>query len=175
MSNTSLNNKKDPIVAEVSNLNKASPTFLYTFDTGVLIGSGDTGAWRAVTPADLGADIGKINITGVETLILEVDDLEQLAQSGNQYLQSISGDTKQLVNGGTFIPNFQVITNTQIQIPTGVRSYSIAIESGSAYVNGILMNSQMVINGGGYEGRWFLGQEINVGTSGGRVLVNFET
>jgi hypothetical protein len=56
----------------------------------------------------------------------------------------------------------------------GVKQWTIAVESGSAYMNGILLNTSTIIDGGGYDGRFILGTAINVGCTGGRTLVFHE-
>lgn len=177
MSNTSLNNAKDPYITETTNIAKAAPGFLYTFDSGIVTSQGGryiTGAWRAVTPEDLGTSIGTVNVSGIDSLIVDLDDVEALAQSGNQFLASISGGIQSLVSGGLYAPTFLAITSGQAQIPTGVKSWSVGIESGTAFLNGVAMNAQMAINGGDYDGRYRLGTAINVGITGGRVVLTYE-
>lgn len=167
------NERKAPLINEVVNIPKSAPSFLYTFDTGAMIDS-ETGAWRAVRPEDLGAEIKSISITGIETLILDVDEVESLIQTGNNYLKGISGQLDELVNGATYQPNFHILTNGQYQIPAGVRSWSVGIESGSASINGAMINAQMSLGGGDYDGRQKLANLINIGTTGGRVVIFFE-
>ena len=88
--------------------NAAPASFGYLFDPNALvtgnIGNGvatviETGKWRAVTPGDLGTSIGSVNVSGIDTLLVDTDELEAqgFAISGNTaqanlQLASISGN-----------------------------------------------------------------------------------
>lgn len=75
---------------------------------------------------------------------------------------------------GTFGFNINAITNSQIQIPAGALGYSIAIESGTPYINNVPIYSNLSIGGGGYGNKKQLASAINVGITGGRVIVLWE-
>jgi hypothetical protein len=74
---------------------------------------------------------------------------------------------------GSYTPSFNAVTSGQIQIPVGAKSYSIAVESGRAFVNGVLFNTLTSYNGGNHE-LYSLSNSINVGCTGGRVIVIWE-
>ncbi len=119
------------------------------------------------------------SITGV--VYLDVGDLKQAIGSGNAYLASISGNTNIIATGeiGSYSSVLTGVTSGQFQIPIGTRSYSILVESGFAYVNGFLCNSNYSLNGGGYPGR-ISSNIMNIGCTGtaaipARVIIYYET
>ncbi len=140
-----------------------------------------TGQWL---PTQLGSDgsiivalnsgisVGNISLTGIT-----IDDTSVVnaLTTGNAYLASISGASQ-----GIYTPNFTIVIDTQTTIPVNAKSYSIAVESGYAYVNGNLFNAGSTVNGGGYNGSFGLGSEISVGGTGDvttpvRIIVYYES
>lgn len=65
------------------------------------------------------------------------------------------------------------ITSGSVLIPTGTLSWSVAVESGSAYINNLLLNEGSSFNGGGY-GSYFSNSTLNIGCTGGRTLIMWE-
>lgn len=176
----------------------APASFIYLWDStgialsvdGVAIG---TGIWRAVQQQDLSSTIDTVNIENIE---MGVDELETMTASGVRYAASTSGSAVTLVNNsnqstpaivsgtqflgsisgslaGTFTSAFSGITGSQFQIPVGARSYTIFVESGSAFVDGTQLNASRSFSSPGYGNRT-LGTAINVGTTGGKVIVNWD-
>jgi hypothetical protein len=74
--------------------------------------------------------------------------------------------------------NFQTIikslTTGVETIPTNAIGFSIAVESGSALIDGVTVNAGTVINGGGYHGGARLNTAVTVGCTGGRVLITYD-
>lgn len=135
------------------NDHRAAPAFIYLYDPQALItgtnGAIVTGAQRPLTTIDfysaITGGIGSIVVTGI------------------------------LDFSTTYTPTFLAITGSQIQIPTGVKSYSIFVESGGAYINGVLFNASHAFEGGGYNGQAYSTQIINIGCTGGRTVITYET
>lgn len=87
----------------------------YTTDGASIIG---TGAWRPMFPSDLASTVGSIYLSGIN---VNTDQLETIETSGVRSVTS----------------NFSIITGSQIVIPVGSRSWSVAFISGDAgYING---------------------------------------
>ncbi len=146
--------------------------------TGV---GGITGIWQ---PIPLGSDgslivalnsgisIGSISVSG---LTIDNTSVVNALTTGNAYLASISGASQ-----GTYSPNFAIITGSQTTIPVNTKSYSIAVESGYAFINGNLFNAGSSIDGGSYNGSFRLSTAIAVGATGdvanpSRVIVYYES
>lgn len=76
--------------------------------------------------------------------------------------------------GSTYTSYLSGITSGTTIIPTGSKSWSIAVESGSCYFNSTQLNVGTALNGGGYDGRYTLGTAISIGCTGGRTIVMWE-
>lgn len=172
----------------------------YVWDENAVISGNNpplTGAWRALNVDDFGFNI---NVTGG----LVVNTNPSVAVTGNPsmtvsnmpYEIGISGNvgaTGSLAAVGSFTLNGDVgisgkvdilgatytslvsgITNGTIIIPTGSKSWSVAVESGSCYFNQTLLNVGTALNGGGFDGRYMLNTPISVGCTGGRTIVMWE-
>ncbi len=142
---------------------------------------GITGIWQ---PVQLGSDgsiivalnsgisVGNISVSGIT---IDDSSVVYAVSSGNAYLASISGASQ-----GAYSPNWAIITGGQTTIPVNAKSYSIAVESGYAFVNGNLFNAGSSIDGGAYNGSFRLSTAIAVGTTGSaadpsRVIVYYES
>lgn len=116
---------------------------------------------------------GQIQLTGI--VPVSITNTAPIAFSGavqstiTNGVLPVTGNV--IINSGTYAPVITGFTTQQYQIPVGTRQWSIAVESGSAYVNGVQINASTTLNGGGFDGRFTLSTAINVGTTGGRVLV----
>jgi hypothetical protein len=73
--------------------------------------------------------------------------------------------------GWTYAPTLTGITGSQITIPAGAKEWSVAVESGSAFVNGLQLNAGTALNGGNAGGALLSG--ITVGCTGGRALIYY--
>jgi hypothetical protein len=180
--------------ADTMNEGKAAPSFGFLYDSGILYTIQNinyTGGWRPAKPSDFAANIsvsglnltvGAVAVTGnpnftVSNPILAVSgnmvfDLAPVVSaqsSGNATLTQIQA----ILNSGTYGFFATGVTGSQFQIPAGAKSYSIGVESGSAFINGTLFNSISSIGGGGYD-KFTLSAVINVGTTGGRVIATWE-
>lgn len=113
----------------------------------------------------------QVGITGTSAISGEVtsEQLVNAQSSGNLSLELILTN----VATGFFTPSFNIVTSGQVQIPVGSKGYSIAVESGNAFVNGNLFISPISYNGGGYD-KFSLGYEINVGCTGARAIIIWE-
>ncbi len=111
--------------------------------------------------------------SGNTTIINSILPISGVVQSNvTNPILSVSGN---VISSGTFSPTFSGTTSGQIQIPIGARTWSIAIESGTAtYVNGALFTTTRTLQGGNYNGQQTLSSVINVGTTGGRVVAYWE-
>lgn len=69
--------------------------------------------------------------------------------------------------------NIQALTSGQLTVPAGSRSYSITVQSGNASINGVSVSAGISFDGGKL-GNFVLGSAINVGCTGGRVLMTWE-
>lgn len=157
-----------------------------------------TGNWRPIVPTDF---VSTINVSGSG---FQVNVPSSVAITGNPsvtvsnqiYQVGISGNvgaTGSLAAVGSFTLNGDVgisgkvdilgstytslvsgITNGTIIIPTGSKSWSVAVESGSCYFNQTLLNVGTTLNGGGFDGRYMLSSPISVGCTGGRTIVMWE-
>jgi hypothetical protein len=110
-----------------------------------------TGAFRPLQPSDFAATISGLTVGAVA-----VTGITQLG----------------------FGLNLSIVTGSQMTIPVGAKSYSIVVESGSAYVNGQLIDQGYGI-GGGNNGLATLNAAIVVGATGAgstpsRVMVAYE-
>ncbi len=172
----------------------------YIFDQGAVITgitNPITGCWRAAQPSDFAASI---NVTGG----LSVNSSPSVAITGNpnvtvsnfpyQFgitgninatgIMGISGDIGLVgsvgitgdvtIAGSTYTSLISGITSGTVVIPIGAKSWSIAVESGSCYMNTTLLNNGTSLNGGGYDGRYTLGTSLSIGCTGGRALVMWE-
>ncbi len=79
------------------------------------------------------------------------------------------------------VSSFQIITGSQLVVPASVKSWSVAVVSGSAYVNGAgPMPVGVSLNGGSYDGRFISANPLVVGATGtlaspSNVIVMWET
>lgn len=106
---------------------------------------------------------GDINATGIMGITGDVNLVGQVGISG-----------KVDILGSTYTSYLSGITSGSTIIPTGSKSWSIAVESGSCYFNQTLLNAGTSLNGGGYDGRYTLGTAISVGCTGGRTIVMWD-
>lgn len=93
--------------------------------------------------------------------------------TGNAFLAGISGqlatniDAPVVINSGTYTPSLYIITGSQMQIPAGVRSASVTVVSGSAFVNAVgPFMAGFSMGFGGYDGRFLMSTAVNVGCTG---------
>lgn len=84
-----------------------------------------------------------------------------------------NGRTQSAGSSGIFTSLFTGIINTgQVQIPVGVKAWSISVISGYAFVNGtgpLPVNTNL--NGGNFGGGFISNNPINVGATGAPVNV----
>jgi len=103
-----------------------------------------------------------------------------LAVSGNTTVVNtaplpFSGIATVLPLTGGFSPVFTGITGGQIQIPLGVKSYTVSAISGNVWVQDILLVQGTSVNGGRYGGGFLSNYALNVGCTGGYALIYWET
>lgn len=68
---------------------------------------------------------------------------------------------------GTFSPGFSIITGSQLVVPSGYKSASVAVVSGWCYINGTGQIWQGINVGlGGYNGQWTSSTPLVVGATG---------
>lgn len=106
---------------------------------------------------------GDINATGILGISGGVNMVGQVGVSG-----------KVDILGSTYTSLISGITNGTIIIPTGSKSWSVAVESGSCFFNSTQLNVGTTLNGGGFDGRYTLGSTISIGCTGGRTIVMWE-
>ena len=129
----------------------------WIFDSGQVSTDGwTTGMWRAQTPADSQVTIDSINISGIN---VAVDQLETITTSGVRAVTN----------------NFSIITGSQLTLPIGTRSWSFAVVSGQAWVNG----TGGIDAGYGLSSENYSANAINIGATGAgaasaKVLVQWE-
>lgn len=144
-----------------------------------------TGVWRPIVPTDFASTIS-VAITGnpsmtVSNMPYEIGISGAVNATG---ILGISGDVNMVgqvgisgkvdILGSTYTSYLSGITSGSTIIPTGSKSWSIAVESGSCYFNQTLLNAGTSLNGGGYDGRYTLGTAISVGCTGGRTIVMWD-
>ena len=157
-----------------------------------------TGVWRPIVPTDFASTISvsgsgfqvnvpsSVAITGnpsmtVSNMPYEIGISGAVNATG---ILGISGDVNMVgqvgisgkvdILGSTYTSYLSGITSGSTIIPTGSKSWSIAVESGSCYFNQTLLNAGTSLNGGGYDGRYTLGTAISVGCTGGRTIVMWD-
>ena len=166
------------------NDNRTAPSLPYIYDPNAVnngVVPPITGNWRPYCTTDIGSvsisglSITSVAVTGGSIAISNPVLAVTGALSASINAVAVTGNPNVTIDTGSFLPSFSAITNGQMQIPVGARQYSVAVESGSAYINGMLINAQTIINGGGYDGRRTLSSAINVGCTGGRIIVTYET
>lgn len=86
---------------------------------------------------------------------------------------SITGVTA-IITGGTYQTTQMTLTGSQAIVPVGMKSVSVAVQSGTAYVNSIPWNAGTVLNMGGYDGRYLSAIAYAVGITGGRAYLVYE-
>jgi len=157
-----------------------------------------TGNWRPIVPTDFAATINvsgsgfqvnvpsSVAITGnppvtISNMPYEIGITGIINASG---ILGISGDVNMVgqvgvsgkvdILGSTYTSYLSGITSGTAIIPTGSKSWSIAVESGSCFFNSTQLNVGTALNGGGYDGRYTLGTAISIGCTGGRTIVMWE-
>lgn len=157
-----------------------------------------TGCYRALNPTDFAATINisgsgfqvnapsSVAVTGNPSVTVsnipyqigisgDINTTGTLAANGSLSLEGSVGISGKVdVLGSTYTSNLTGVTSGLFSIPTGTKSWSIAVESGSCYFNQTLLNEGTNINGGGYDGRYTLSSSINIGCTGGRTIVMWE-
>lgn len=78
------------------------------------------------------------------------------------------------ITGGVYTSSMSNITGSQVIVPTGRKSVSVAVESGTAYINGMAINAGVTLNLGGYDGRFTSSVAYAIGITGGRAYVVYE-
>lgn len=74
----------------------------------------------------------------------------------------------------SYTTSLQVIRSGDFTVPAGVHSWSLTVESGAAYINGVgPYNAGATQNGGGYGGFRTI-SAINVGITGGHAYLSYE-
>jgi hypothetical protein len=114
--------------------------------------------------------VGNVAVTGGSIQTITTGSLN--VTMGN--VAVTGGNINVAVTGASIGFNLTSMTSGQVQIPAGAISWFIAIESGQSYINGVYVNAQQSLNGLGYDGHQKLSSAINVGCTGGRVLVSWE-
>lgn len=161
----------------IYNTNHGAPSLNYIFDPAlVLTGSNPpvTGGWRAETTLDFASSGGAGSNVNITNPILAVSGVISVS------VPAPTGTTITSVTGSYALIGLNAITGSQIQIPVNSISYGIYVESGSAYVNGILFNAGTFLNGGGFADATLLNTAINVGCTGStglfacRTIVSWE-
>lgn len=157
-----------------------------------------TGNWRALVPTDFASTINvsgsgfqvnvpsSVAITGNPSVNIS-NQIYQIGITGDVNatgILGIAGDVNMIgqvgvsgkvdILGSTYQSFVSGITSDTIVIPTGSKSWSIAVESGSCYLNNTLLNQGTSLNGGGFDGRYMLNSAISVGCTGGRTIVMWE-
>lgn len=157
-----------------------------------------TGCYRALNPTDFAATINisgsgfqvnvpsSVAVTGnpsvtVSNMPYEIGISGVINTSG---ILGISGDVNMVgqvgvsgkvdILGATYTSLVSGITSGTILIPTGSKSWSVAVESGSCYFNQTVLNEGTSLNGGGFDGRCTLSQAIIIGCTGGRTLISWD-
>jgi hypothetical protein len=142
--------------------------------TAVITGSANpvTGAW---IPASATAD-GALNVNIASVIFSgELNVENNVSITGQTVPVNVTG----LVNSGNYNFFNSSITGSETQIPVGAWSWSVYVESGTAFVNGVNYNTFETVMGGGYDGMKRLSSAINVGCTGSaaapcRVILNWE-
>lgn len=178
-----------------------APSFGYIWDAAVewndTQGLLHTGAMRPITPQDF----ANVTISGLSfTGQLSIDDSIGITGGylgitgtanvnsviSNALLSGISGqlagsiNVTGVTNSGNYGFQNSAITGSQTQVPVGAWSWSVYVESGVGFVNGVPYNTFETIAGGGYDGQKRLSTAINVGCTGtaanpSRVLISWES
>jgi hypothetical protein len=133
---------------------------------------GQTGLWTpiAVDPSGrLLVAIDNVSFSG------DINVENNVSITGQTIPVNVTG----VINSGSYSFNNAAITGSQTGIPAGSASWSLYVESGFAFVNGILYNTFETLAGGGYNGVRTLSSAINVGCTGtasapSRVLLSWE-
>jgi hypothetical protein len=162
-----------------------APALGYGYSTGTNL-FGTTGNWIPVAVGPDGrmaVDIGVPNISvsgnvsigagvtisGGTITVTGQPTLEALVRQTNTFLLGLSG--AQLA---PYTFNIQAVTASQVNIPAGAKSWSVAIESGVGYINSVPISASASFGGGGYGGGGYLTTPIAVGMTGGRAIVTYE-
>ncbi len=77
------------------NQQKSTPVFNYVEDLTI---NAPTGAWRPLRGSDFGGST-TVNVSGIDTLLVDTDELEGLARSGNAYAAPASVSSSSLFTG----------------------------------------------------------------------------
>ncbi len=141
--------ESNPAFPFAMNIAKTAPAQMYVQDSA-------TGDWRPLRAADMSA---QLNLTGDLTV-------------NSQPSVAVTGDVT--IAGATFISHISGLTSGILTIPVGAKAWSVAVESGSCYVNQTVLNEGTSLNGGGFDGRCTLSQAIIIGCTGGRTLISWD-
>lgn len=90
-----------------------------------------------------------------------------------------SGSINFVKQESTYQPYFNAITGSQLEIPAGALSWSVYVDSGIAFVNGVQLDAFLTLQGGGYGKETKLNSPIVVGCTGSasfpsRAIINWE-
>jgi hypothetical protein len=168
-----------------ANASIPAPILSYGYSSGAKL-NGITGNWTPFTVSQEGkllVDIGlpSINVSGNLSLGASVSisggyigitgytALEESLARIETSLRVISGG-----NNGRYDVTMLEVTNGQVSIPTGVYSWSVAVQSGNGSFKGVTIPAGFSTNGGGYGNGWTLKNAINVGITGGKMIITYE-
>lgn len=141
----------------------------------VVIVSG--GSTTNVDVSGLSLSVGAVNLTGTNVvtttgnqpvnIVNPVVAVSGIVQTPDTGVRAVAVTNTVTINSGSYTPGFAIITGSQTQIPIGAKSASVAIISGSAYINGSgAFPAGLTLGFGGYDGRFPLASAINVGATG---------
>lgn len=187
------------------NQNHSFPNFPYIWDNNAVITGNNpisTGAWRPFTVNDVqnntvtltgnGISVQNVAVTGgfvaitnVPTVTVGNSFVPVVAFSGvavtggsisfTNTLLATSGISTVPYLTGIFSPVFTGFSTGQVQIPAGVKSYSISVLSGSAFVQATLLGQGALVKGGRYGGGFLSNYALNVGCTGqGYTIITWE-
>lgn len=130
-----------------------------------------TGCFRPAEPSDFAASISGSGGMSVNVSAVAITGNPNVTVSNFPYEMGITGDVN--IANKTYTTYISGVTSGSVLIPTGTLSWSVAVESGSAYINNLLLNEGSSFNGGGY-GNYFSNTPLNIGCTGGRTLIMWE-
>lgn len=187
----------NPIFPSTINVQKVTPHLPFIYDPNAVLTNGPgsiTGGWRAYTTNDIqnntvtltgnGISVQNVAVTGGFVAVTNVPTVTigngVVPVSGNvnitNAIQAVSGVSVVPYLTGIFSPVFTGFSTGQVQIPAGVKGYSISVVSGSAFLQGTLLGQGTLINGGKYGGGFLSSYALNLGASGqGYVFASWET
>lgn len=166
--------------SKVYNTNNAFPSFGYVWDPNATFTGNalQTGAWVPSSTGMYGGGGGAGgNVTVINTAPIPISGVVNATVT----IGNIAVTGNSVTNSGTYSPNFALITGSQFIVPTSAKSWSVAIISGFAYLNGTgAIPAGITIAGGSYAGSQLLSSPMVVGATGSaaapsQVLVVYET